>query len=87
LYIRNAVGLVVIGLTLFGASTKPLHADAIRAATDEWPPFRILTDEGFTGLDLDLIHEVGKRIGTEIDVVRMPWGRGWRPCKPGRSMS
>ncbi len=83
LYIRNAVGVVVIGLTLFGASTKPLHADPIRAATDEWPPFRILTDEGFTGLDLDLIHEVGKRIGTEVDVVRMPWGRGLASMQTG----
>lgn len=82
--LRSVLIRVVILATVavFGGTGSP-RADNIRAATDEWPPFRISTDTGFVGLDLDLISEIGQRIQTQIEVIRMPWGRALASMESG----
>lgn len=44
--------------------------------TDYWPPFRINTKTGrLTGIDRDLMDEIGKRMGVSFTWHRRPWVR------------
>ncbi|MHA7772078.1 substrate-binding periplasmic protein [Roseibium sp. M-1] len=52
-------------------------------ATDDWPPFRISEGENLIGLDLDLIDEIAKRAGAELQVAKMPWGRALTEMQSG----
>ncbi|WP_147819559.1 substrate-binding periplasmic protein [Salidesulfovibrio onnuriiensis] len=64
--------LAILGLLLpVGAA---LAGSTIMVATDYWPPFRI-ESEDIRGIDPDILHEVGKRMGVEFVMTRMPWAR------------
>jgi hypothetical protein len=78
---RFQLAITVMLLLIFGQDGA--RAGSMRAATDDWPPFRISTEKGFTGLDLDLIGELSRRIGTKIDVFKMPWGRALASMESG----
>jgi len=47
----------------------------ITVATDSWPPFRILENNNYTGIDFDLWKEVEKRLNLKIKFIRYPWAR------------
>jgi len=51
--------------------------------TDDWPPFRMRTDWGFVGLDLDIIHEVARRMDITVIAERYPWGRSLKSMEAG----
>lgn len=63
--------------------TRALGTDTIVAVTDYWPPFRIQSEEGITGIDMDLLAIIGKRLGVEIVVEKMPWARCLLSIKEG----
>ncbi len=64
-------GLVVIPVCLLGC--KVANADAIKAVTASLPPFTISAEE--RGISHDLLLEMSKRSGVEIDIEYIPWGR------------
>ncbi|GGB50221.1 ABC transporter substrate-binding protein [Roseibium aquae] len=51
--------------------------------TDDWPPFRIRTEWGFVGLDLDVINEVARRMEINVLALRFPWGRSLKSMEAG----
>lgn len=61
----------------------PARASEMILATDDWPPFRISSDAGLIGLDLDLIEEIARRTDTGLRVIKMPWGRGLASMESG----
>jgi polar amino acid transport system substrate-binding protein len=77
------ISLFVLATVFVFGGIERARANSIRVATDAWPPFRISTKHGFVGLDLDLIYEIGRRVQTQIDIVRMPWGRGLASMESG----
>jgi len=65
------------------ASLVSARADEMVLATDDWPPFRISTEHGLVGLDLDFIDEVIRRTDAELKVSKMPWGRALTSMQSG----
>jgi len=51
--------------------------------TDDWPPFRMRTDWGFVGLDIDLMNEVARRMDISVMALRYPWGRSLKSMEAG----
>ncbi len=68
---------------LSSAMLAPALSDSLKVATDDWPPFRISTDHGFVGLDLDIVNELGRRIETGAEIIKMPWGRALTSMESG----
>lgn len=52
-----------------------LEIPTYSVTTDYWPPFRMQTDNGITGIDVDLLNEIGKRLGIKFVWHRRPWVR------------
>ena len=72
----------LVGWAVYGIPS-PTSANEMKVATDDWPPFRISTDNGFEGLDIDILDELERRIGEKINVIKMPWGRGLASMQSG----
>ncbi|CCO25502.1 substrate-binding periplasmic protein [Maridesulfovibrio hydrothermalis] len=59
-------------------------ADSAEVATDLWPPFRIAREDGsLSGIDIDLLALLGKRMHIEFTVERYPWARCLKYMKDG----
>lgn len=46
--------------------------------TETWPPFRIIdkdNDSQYTGIDIDLLKEISKRLKVKIIIKQYPWAR------------
>ena len=51
-----------------------------------WPPFRMEDAQGnLTGLDIDVLNEIGRRSGLSFDIQRAPWARGLADLQQGRA--
>lgn len=65
--------------SFFHISAAPQNLSAspnLIVATDEWPPFRIGSeDKTFTGFDIDLLDALSKKTGMTFIVKRYPWAR------------
>jgi polar amino acid transport system substrate-binding protein len=48
----------------------------IDVTADEWPPFRIIEGDKYSGIDFDLLEEVSKRMNLKLVVKQYPWSRG-----------
>lgn len=74
---------LLLAAVAFTTSLLPARANDMVLATDDWPPFRISTEHGLIGLDLDFIDEVARRIGADLKVSKMPWGRALTSMQSG----
>lgn len=66
--------------------TAPVKATTnLSVATDQWPPFRILTaNEQFTGFDIELLAGLSKHTGIDFTVQRFPWARALKRMEYGQ---
>lgn len=71
----KALTLLLAIIILFIASPGVSAQDTLVVATDYWPPFRIKGAEGITGIDIDLMQIIGKRMGVRVQFHREPWAR------------
>ncbi|OZG71396.1 amino acid ABC transporter substrate-binding protein [Hahella sp. CCB-MM4] len=55
----------------------------IRVAIDAWPPFRILNEESYSGIDFDLWTRLADALELKIDYVRCPWIRCLKMMEDG----
>ena len=55
----------------------------LTVGTDAWPPFRILDDRYYRGIDFDLLQEIEKRLNVKIKIKRYPWSRILHNLKSG----
>lgn len=61
-------------------------AEDVSVATEVWPPFRIGDPEhpnALTGIDIDLLEMLSKRLGISCRVRRMPWARCLESMRSG----
>jgi polar amino acid transport system substrate-binding protein len=71
------------GAAALAAGVRPALADTLAdvksrgelvVATEmEFPPFDFLVDNVYTGVDRDLIDEVGKELGVKVKYLDLPW--------------
>ncbi|MBV8660035.1 MAG: transporter substrate-binding domain-containing protein, partial [Burkholderiales bacterium] len=60
------------------------HAEKLVFATTEFPPFIIQQGTELTGVDVDVLHELCKRVGVEVEIRTMPWTRALAYVKGGQ---
>nr|WP_227002218.1 transporter substrate-binding domain-containing protein [Aeromonas schubertii] len=53
-------------------------------AMDEWPPFRMMQEGQFRGLDVDILEAMAERAGVEVTIRRYPWGRALSFMQSGK---
>ena len=56
----------------------PCQADKLSLLTEENPPYNFTRDGQPSGLYIDVVHEIQRRIGNKDLVTVMPWARAWR---------
>ena len=60
-------------------------APTLTVATDVWPPFRMLDQDGvFHGLDIDILRQLQARSGIRLEIKRVPWGRALKQMQTGQ---
>jgi len=52
-------------------------ADDIQALTETWTPYQMETKDGLTGISIDLVKEIQKRIGNQKEIKVFPWKRAY----------
>jgi polar amino acid transport system substrate-binding protein len=79
------VGLVVlllaVALSACGPKAAANHLDQIKqngkitiGTSADYPPFESVDASGnFVGFDIDLMNEIGKRMGVDVEIVDMPF--------------
>ncbi|MNZ77062.1 Cystine-binding periplasmic protein precursor [compost metagenome] len=61
-------------------------APTLTVATDVWPPFRMLGQDGeFQGLDIDILRQLQARSGIRLEIKRVPWGRALKQMQSGQA--
>lgn len=75
--------LIVAGVGYL-ASVTLSHAEPIRIAVDNWPPFQYETESGFVGIDIELAKEIAERMAAELQVLKKPWGRSLKSMETGQ---
>jgi len=54
---------------------RSAHADELIVGGDNWPPFRMMSEERNSGIDMDMWQEIGQQLGLTVKFVKCPWGR------------
>ena len=81
-YLLLAVALILVGAMLVGCASEPTSVlDKIQKAkkvsvgtSADYPPYEYLDDAGNkTGFDIELMAEIAKRMGVELEWVDMPF--------------
>lgn len=82
---RGSVFLFLLTiLTVLFAKTA--FAADYEVATDYWPPFREMSDDGeIEGYDVDLMQDIARRMKVGFSFVRYPWARCLENMAQGRS--
>ena len=66
--------IIVISLLLVSIS---LAANKIKLLTEENPPFQMTIDEKLTGISIDIVKEIQRRVGNNEKIRVFPWNRGY----------
>jgi polar amino acid transport system substrate-binding protein len=69
---RRFLGLCFCFLPLFCLAQEPR---TVTVAINHAPPYRIVTDEGVTGLYVDTFNEIARRMGWQVRYVEAPFRR------------
>ena len=72
---------VLLSLTACGGKEPTNRLEAIQDArkmvvgtSADYPPFEYVDEDGnFVGFDIDVINEIGKRLGVDVEIVDMPF--------------
>ncbi|MCX4027193.1 transporter substrate-binding domain-containing protein [Endozoicomonas sp. SM1973] len=67
---------------LFATSSLSYSAP-FKIATFHFPPYEYTTDEGITGISVDIVKAVFKEMEVEFKLIELPWSRGLRAIKKG----
>ena len=52
-------------------------SDDIQPLTETWTPYQIEKKDGLSGISIDLVREIQKRIGNKNEIKVFPWKRGY----------
>ncbi|WP_230413393.1 substrate-binding periplasmic protein [Zooshikella ganghwensis] len=55
----------------------------INVVLDAWPPFRMIHENTYSGIDIDLWNRIGQEMHLKVKYVRCPWGRCLRMMEEG----
>ncbi len=73
-------------LLLVSCCSVCIYSQSLILATTIWPPFRIEPgsgEPGVYGIDVDIIHELEKRLSVDIEIQYHPWRRALQMVRTG----
>lgn len=79
--LKNLIITMLLTFILFPNTSKA--NEEIVIPTDSWPPFRIVTDNSYEGIDFDLLNEIEKKTNLKLIYKRYPWSRSLIYMKNG----
>ena len=68
---------------IFPNSAKSENLE-VRITADTWPPFRMIKDNKYVGIDYDILNEVAKRMNLQLTIKQQPWSRGLASMQLGQ---
>lgn len=97
LVLALAIALAPALLSAPGAAAAPTSGSATPAAVSDavpnplrvgtegvYAPFSVKKGDEFTGFDIDVMNEVGRRLGVEVEYVATPWDSMFAALGAGR---
>ena len=76
---------ILIGCKNTDGSKKETQKPVITLGSDNYPPYNYLNEDGIpTGIDVELATEAFKRMGYQVEVVKINWRRKknwWRAVR------
>ena len=69
--------LLIVAIVVFYAPCLA-EMNEIAVVTETWPPFRIADETSeckYSGIDVDLLKEIAKRLKVTFKIRRLPWAR------------
>ena len=67
-------GLIAVLLLLFPLIVAAESFNVV--SDDDFPPYSFIdSDKKVKGIDVDLLHEMAKRLGIEVNIKLVPWKR------------
>ncbi|AQS40471.1 extracellular solute-binding protein, family 3 [Shewanella psychrophila] len=66
------------------ASANGINEGPLLIATQEWPPYQMLTDEGEKGHAIDALKCVLDKLNKEYRLIFLPWGRAQKGVETGK---
>lgn len=71
---RNLLLIVVVMLVLALTACSAQSDKLVVGTSADYPPYESVDEQGnYVGFDLDLIREIGKRMGMEVEIKDMPF--------------
>ncbi|QYJ79626.1 substrate-binding periplasmic protein [Shewanella acanthi] len=67
---------ILCSLALISFSV-PVFAQPLTIYSEEWAPISFTSDHQPTGLAVEIVQEIQKRINTQEPIQIVPWARGW----------
>ena len=72
---KNTVLKYILTITFMALLVNA--SDDIQPLTETWTPYQIETKDGLSGISVDLVREIQKRIGNKKEIKVFPWKRGY----------
>lgn len=82
--IFNFLFLLLLPILIILPNTLNAHNNEISTPVDSWPPFRIINDKKYSGIDFDLLNELSKRMNLKLKIKEYPWSRSLLNMKNGK---
>lgn len=80
--IFDLLGTLLIAMaTCVHATESPMTLTL--ATVDNFPPFSYRDGDDLTGIDVDLVHEMAKRLGISVRIQAHPWARVMSSVRSG----
>ena len=54
-----------------------VNGEQIKLLTEEYPPFQMTIDGKLTGISIEIVNEIQKRVGNTEKIRVFPWNRGY----------
>lgn len=68
-------GFILLVFLLFRLTSVTAKEREFIVAIDSWPPFRIIENKMYSGIDFDIWREVAKRQNLKLKFIKYPWTR------------
>jgi len=83
IYPKNVFLILFFILLMFSSSNIRAQESAFKVAIDSWPPFRMIENKKYSGIDFDVWNELGKCLKLKITFIKFPWARCLFSMKEG----
>lgn len=67
---------IIFAFLMIG-STLALSSSELKVMTENYPPYNYEVDGGLTGISVEVVKEIQKRVGSKAKIELLPWTRAY----------